>query len=118
MSCYRSKHKLNLLKVKIMKKAIITSAILLIGYTVFANTVRPNCPAEELLIVEGTFKEIAKEELPQAVQDAFAKDFKTATLNKAYVNDKHEYKLEFTIDGAASVVYADKDGNWIDKTER
>lgn len=58
---------------------------------------------------------MAKDKLPQAVQDAFKADFKTATLDKAYVNEKQEYKLEFTFDGAASTVYADKAGNWIEK---
>ena len=49
------------------------------------------------------------------MKDALEEDFSTATLDKAYVNDEQEYKLEITVDGATSILYADKDGNWIEK---
>ena len=65
--------------------------------------------------VQDDYKEIKTTAIPQAVKDALATDYKSATLNKAYVNHKQEYKLEITVDGAALTVYADKDGNWIVK---
>ncbi|MEZ4801726.1 MAG: hypothetical protein R2797_03060 [Gelidibacter sp.] len=98
-----------------MKKVIVAAALVLGGFSTFASSTEVSLNPIDNFIKDETFKEIPTEKLPQAVQDAFKADFKTATLNKAFVNEKQEYKLEFTVDGAASVVFADKDGNWIDK---
>ncbi|MCL8008750.1 hypothetical protein M8845_15075 [Gelidibacter japonicus] len=99
-----------------MKKIVLTVAIVLGGLSTYATTAFPMNQTEKFeLVAQEEFKEIKAETLPQAVKDALAKDFQTATLNKAYVNDKQEYKLEITLDGAASTVFADKDGNWIEK---
>ena len=36
-------------------------------------------------------------------------------LNKAYVDDENNYKLEITTqDGVSSVLYADAEGNWLE----
>jgi len=99
-----------------MKKIVLTVAIVLGGLSTYATPAFPMDQTKKFeLVVQEDFKEIKAETLPQAVKDALAKDFQSATLNKAYVNDKQEYKLEITLDGAASTVYADKDGNWIEK---
>ena len=101
-----------------MKKVVLTAAILLGGLTTtFATPAMSlnNNTDEVVIALQEEFKEIKKDELPQAVKDALATDFNTATLDKAYVNNEQEYKLEITVDGAASTVYADKDGNWIEK---
>lgn len=99
-----------------MKKIVLTVAIALGGLATYATSAFPidgNIKME--IVAQDEFEEINPESLPQAVKDAFAADFQTATLDKAYVNDKQEYKLEITVDGAASTVYADEDGNWIEK---
>ena len=99
-----------------MKKAILSAAIVLGGLSSFAAPAIVTTQIDELVMTtQEEYKEIKAEELPQAVKDALAADFQTATLDKAYVNAKLEYKLELTVDGAASTVYADKDGNWIEK---
>ncbi|MEO9076719.1 MAG: hypothetical protein ABI263_05425 [Gelidibacter sp.] len=99
-----------------MKKVVLTVAIVLGGLSTYATSAFPMNTTDKIEIVaQEEFKEIKAETLPQAVKDALATDFQTATLDKAYVNDKQEYKLEITLDGAASTVYADKDGNWIEK---
>ena len=99
-----------------MKKVVLTAAIILGGLTTFATSAFAISQTDEIImIVQDDYKEIKTDSIPQAVKDALAADFQTATLNKAYVNHKQEYKLEITVDGAASTVYADKDGNWIEK---
>lgn len=99
-----------------MKKVILSAAIVLGGLSSFAApTITAHQIDELVMTAQEEYKEIKAEELPQAVKDALAADFQTATLDKAYVNAEHEYKLEITVDGAASTVYADKDGNWIEK---
>ena len=60
------------------------------------------------------YKEVKASEVPQTVQDAVAKDFNGATISKAYVNAKGEYKLDLaTADKKAATVYADAKGEWI-----
>lgn len=99
-----------------MKKVVLTAAIILGGLTTFATSAFAISQTDEIIMtVQDDYKEIKTDSIPQAVKDALAADFQTATLNKAYVNHKQEYKLEITVDGAASIVYADKDGNWIEK---
>ena len=99
-----------------MKKVVLTAAIILGGLTTFATSAFAISQKDEIIMtVQDDYKEIKTDSIPQAVKDALAADFQTATLNKAYVNHKQEYKLEITVDGAASIVYADKDGNWIEK---
>ncbi|QIE59980.1 hypothetical protein G5B37_10520 [Rasiella rasia] len=65
-----------------------------------------------------SFKEIKASELPTAVLKAVAADFEGATVEKAYVNDKKEFKLVLqTISSdkklATKTVFASKDGTWI-----
>ena len=99
-----------------MKKVFLTAAIILGGLTTYSIQAQVVTQEEEVVnVVQEEYKEIKVDSLPQAVKDALAKDFATATLNKAYINNKEEYKLEITSDEVASTVYADKDGNWIEK---
>ncbi len=109
-------HIVKLKKYNIMKKVILTAAIVLGGLSTFASSAFAINQTDEIMVaVQDDYKEIDTTAIPQAVKDALAADFQTATLDKAHVNHKQEYKLEITVDGAASTVYADKDGNWIEK---
>ncbi len=99
-----------------MKKLILTVAILAGGMSTFAL---PNniLPAQSInMSVKAEFKEIALDKLPAAVASAVEKDFSTASISKAYVNDSEQYKLELTVDGSTSTVYADKEGNWLEES--
>jgi hypothetical protein len=60
------------------------------------------------------YKEVKASEVPATVQAAVAKDFDGATISKAYVNAKGEYKLNLaTADKKAATVYANAKGEWI-----
>ncbi len=60
------------------------------------------------------YKEVKASKVPQAVQDAIAKDFGGATISKAYVNANGDYKLDLaTADKKAATVYANAKGEWI-----
>ncbi|MDC8002187.1 hypothetical protein POV26_14160 [Aequorivita todarodis] len=60
------------------------------------------------------YKEVKASEVPQAVQDAVAKDFSGATISKAYVNAQGDYKIELaTADAKKATVYANAKGEWI-----
>ncbi|MEO5788910.1 MAG: hypothetical protein ACOH2D_15845 [Gelidibacter sp.] len=99
-----------------MKKVVLSVAIVLGGLSTYATSAFAMNTTDAIMItINQEYKEIKVDALPQAVRDALAADFPTATLDKAYVNDAQEYKLDITVDGAKSSVYADKDGNWIEK---
>lgn len=60
------------------------------------------------------FKEVKDSELPKTVKDAVTKDFDGATISKAYVNAKGDYKIELaTADAKKATVYANAKGEWI-----
>tara|TARA_A100000171_G_C2140637_1_gene156080 strand:+ start:9982 stop:10368 length:387 start_codon:yes stop_codon:yes gene_type:complete len=66
------------------------------------------------------FKEIKVTELPAPVAKALAADFNGATVQKAYVNEKNEYKLVLQTaakdkKAATKTVFASKEGEWIKK---
>ncbi len=60
------------------------------------------------------YKEVKATEVPAAVQEALKADFEGATISKAYVNAKGEYKIDLaTTDKKAATVYANAKGEWI-----
>ncbi|OBX26129.1 hypothetical protein LX77_02064 [Gelidibacter algens] len=103
-----------------MEKVVFTAAMIFVGLSTHATSFVMNQLDEIAIAVQEEYKEIKTSELPKAVTDALASDFVTATLDKAYVNAKQEYKLDITVQEVTSnvyadKVYADKDGNWIVK---
>lgn len=67
------------------------------------------------VIIAREFTEIDIDQLPDAIVKALEKDHAAAVINKAYVNEEADYKLEVTfLDGTNSELYADTEGNWID----
>ena len=70
--------------------------------------------ATEVIVAMDEFTEIATSDLPAAVTEAVAKNYPTATINKAYVNEEKQYKLEVSLeDGTSGTLYADENGNWL-----
>ena len=64
---------------------------------------------------QGDFSEVTADELPESVTDAVSKNYPTASIDKAYVNESNQYKLEVSLeDGTAGTLYADENGNWIE----
>lgn len=116
-----------------MKKLILSAAIVLGGLT--AATAQTDKEATAMTTPQETatqtqienqlvsaqeatplqdYKEVKASEVPQTVQDAVAKDFSGATISKAYVNAKGQYKIELaTADKKAKTVYANAKGEWV-----
>lgn len=100
-----------------MKKVILTVAILAGGLSTFATT-NNLCETQNMKVVlVDDFKEISINKLPSAVTNAVKDDFETATINKAYINKKGQYKLDLMVEGTTKTVFASKDGKWIDKDD-
>lgn len=125
-----------------MKKSILTVAILLGSLSTFAQTTTAEtttaqtattAKTEEVAKTAGEtsaqtgaavkteqatqeeFKEIKAEEVPAPVNEALKKAFPTAILEKAYINEKKEYKLEVKVGEKTGALYADATGKWIKK---
>ncbi len=97
-----------------MKKVILTAVFAFATLTTFATT-EVNSVETQNVILQEEFKELPVEELPSAVQEAVKKDFKDAKIQKAFVNESKEFKLELIVGGATQTVYADANGNWLKK---
>ncbi len=68
---------------------------------------------EEVMIQD--FQEISTSDVPAAIVTAMETDYPGATLNKAYINESNQYKLEVSSeDGSMMELYADAEGNWIE----
>ena len=104
-----------------MRKLILTVTVALLtsGVSVFAAENIHINNADEIVVVinNDDFKEISAKELPAAVSSAIIKNFPSAIVNKLYVNGNEQYKIDLTIDETDAVVYADKEGNWIEDTD-
>ncbi|MBM1104831.1 hypothetical protein JQC67_01650 [Aurantibacter crassamenti] len=69
----------------------------------------------DVVAAQDDFSEIAADELPEAVTAAVSKNYPTASIDKAYINESNQYKLEVSLqDGTAGTLYADDNGNWIE----
>lgn len=67
------------------------------------------------------FVEIDVLALPQPVKDAVMTDFNGAVTEEAWVKEKDGetiYKLHLNVEGEKKKVYADQDGNWIEKEKK
>ena len=97
-----------------MKKLILAVAILtgVSTYAVVNNTVSPITPVHT--VVENDFQEISLDKIPTTITNSLKNSFPSATLSKAFVNEKEQYKLEISVENETKTLYADKDGNWLD----
>lgn len=97
-----------------MKKVILTAVFAFATLTTFATSEIDSTPTQKVML-QDDYKELPVGELPSAVQEAVKKDFTTATIKKAFVNESKEFKLELIVSDAIQVVYADANGNWLKK---
>ncbi|MDC6388167.1 hypothetical protein PP182_05715 [Maribacter sp. PR1] len=99
-----------------MKRLVLLGALAIASLPVMAQDADlAQADATEMVAVADEFTEIETSELPEAVTNAVSTNYPTATINKAYVNEEKQYKLEVALeDGTAGTLYADKEGNWLD----
>lgn len=121
-----------------MKKVLLTAVFALGTLTAIQaqeKEVEAQVETNEEVTVEGdaqliakadinvqAFQEIDVTELPEAVTAAVATDFKGATVQKAFVNEKNEFKLVLQTaveEGKASskTVFVTNEGVWIKKAK-
>lgn len=96
----------------IMKKLILSAAIILGSLSIYATTTE----AEAVKIavnVQDEYKEVALDTVPTVVKTALETAYPGAKLVKAYTNEKKEYKLEISVGDQKATVYSDVNGNWL-----
>tara|TARA_R110001592_G_scaffold109529_1_gene305345 strand:- start:198 stop:524 length:327 start_codon:yes stop_codon:yes gene_type:complete len=104
------------LKIRKMRKLVFATA-LAIGSLTIGTAATPIIFHDGIMedIFLQNYTEVAASDLPTPIVNALATDYEGAMLNKAYIDDENNYKLEITSqDGASTVLYADAEGNWLE----
>lgn len=96
-----------------MKKLILSAAILLGGVSMQAENVVVTSSMVQSVNVQDEYKEV--DAVPAAIKTALDNAYPGVKLEKAYVNEKKEYKIEITVRGEKSTVYTDATGNILKK---
>jgi hypothetical protein len=96
-----------------MKKLILSAVIVMGTLTLNATSITIKAPVKQLSIVQDDYKEI--DSVPAAIKTALDNAYPGVKLDKAYVNDKKEYKIEITVRDQKSTVYTDIKGNILKK---
>lgn len=95
-----------------LKKLTLAIAFVLLGITTYAS-VATYSVIELSKIVQDDYTEVSPESVPAAVQKAVITAYPNAQVQKAYVNEKKEYKLEIAVNDQKATVFADVNGNWL-----
>lgn len=96
-----------------MKKLILSAAILLGGVSMQAENVAVASLMVQSVNIQDEYKEV--DSVPAAIKTALDNAYPGVKLDKAYVNEKKEYKIEITVRGEKSIVYTDAAGNILKK---
>jgi hypothetical protein len=98
-----------------MKKLILSAAIILGGISAQAATNLKPTAIFHSVTIQDEFTEIAADAIPAAVKSTVEKSFPSAKLEKAYKNEKNEYKLDIAMGDKKYTVLTDASGNIIKK---
>jgi len=98
-----------------MKKLILSAAIILGGLSVQAAIPAGTISTVNSVIIQDEYTEVAADAVPAAVKSTVEKSFPNTKLEKAYKNEKNEYKLEISSGDKKYTVFTDASGNIIKK---
>ncbi|MEM8522871.1 hypothetical protein [Flavobacterium sp. PL12] len=98
-----------------MKKLILSAAIVLGSFATYASSVPNNNEIVKTINLQEEYTEVKIEEVPEAISKALKTAYPDAVLDKAYINDKKEYKLDITLGDKKGNLFADENGKWITK---
>lgn len=98
-----------------MKKLILSAAIILGAISAHAAIATNSVSIIQSVNIQDEFTEISADAIPAAVKSTIEKSFPGTKLEKAYKNEKNEYKLEIAKDDKKYTVFTDTSGNIIKK---
>ena len=96
-----------------MKKLILLAAIILGSLSIQASTLNTTDSTTQSMNIQDEYKEV--DSVPAAIKTALDNAYPGVKLEKAYVNDKKEYKIDIIVREVKSTVYTDAKGNIIKK---
>ena len=96
-----------------MKKLILSAAIIFGSLSIYATTNSTAEPVKMSIKVQSEYTEVTADAVPVAVKTALQTAYPGAKLEKAFVNEKKEYKLEISVGDQKATVYSDVNGNWL-----
>ncbi|MEG2100820.1 PepSY-like domain-containing protein [Flavobacterium oncorhynchi] len=98
-----------------MKKLILSAALILGGLTSQAAISNQSVSVIATVNIQDGYTEVTADAVPAAVKSTIEKSFPGTKLEKAYKNDKNEYKLEISKEGKKYTFFTDASGNIIKK---
>lgn len=98
-----------------MKKLILSAAIILGTMSLQAANTAQQVSINQSVNAQEEFTEVSSDAIPAAVNSTIEKSFPGTKLEKAYKNEKNEYKLEIAKDDKKFTVFTDASGNIIKK---
>ena len=96
-----------------MKKLILSAVIVLGSLSLYAsNQVTPE-QTKMVVTAQAEYTEVSTDAVPPAIKTALQTAYPGAKLDKAFVNEKKEYKLEISVGDQKATVFSDVNGNWL-----
>ena len=96
-----------------MKKLTLSLAIVLGTLSMQAGNTFVTTSKVESVTIQDEYKEI--DAVPAAIKTALDNAYPGVKLEKAYINEKKEYKIEIIVREVKSIVYTDAQGNILKK---
>ena len=96
-----------------MKKLILSAMVVLGTMSIHANVLPVSQSTKATVTVQSEYTEVTADAVPAAVKTALQTAYPGAKLEKAFVNEKKEYKLEISVGDQKATVYSDVNGNWL-----
>jgi len=96
-----------------MKTLILSAVIVLGSLSAYASNETTPVQTKSVVSVQSEYTEVNADAVPPAVKTALQTAYPGAKLNKAFVNEKKEYKLEISVGDQKATVFSDVNGNWL-----
>lgn len=96
-------------------KKLILSAVIVLGSLSVNAAVLPTVSISQSVLIQSEFTEVSADAVPAAVKSTLEKSFPKTKLEKAYKNEKNEYKLEISSGDKKYTIFTDASGNIIKK---
>lgn len=96
-----------------MKKLILSAIVVLGTLSMHANVLPVSPDTKATVAIQSEYTEVTVDAVPAPVKTALQTAYPGAKLDKAFVNDKKEYKLEISVGDQKATVYSDVNGNWL-----
>ncbi|KQO29955.1 hypothetical protein ASF10_05470 [Flavobacterium sp. Leaf82] len=96
-----------------MKKLILSAVLVLGGLSTYASNETAPQQTKTVVTAQAEYTEVSADAVPPAVKTALQTAYPGAKLDKAFVNEKKEYKLEISVGDQKATVFSDVNGNWL-----